>query len=129
MSSPTGRTERAIRRSAAAWLLAIALLAAALSGCGSTQGTDGRALFATNCALCHGPAGQGTDQGPSLRVVRYLPEQLSDAEMAAGIRNGVPEQEFDYGPMPAFPRLDDDEIDAIVEVVRDLQREGGLLDP
>jgi len=31
--------------------------------------------------------------------------------------------------MPASPRLDDDEVDAIVEVVRELQRDAGLLEP
>lgn len=118
-----------MRWSAAVWLLSIALVAGVLSGCGGAQETDGRALFATNCALCHGPEGQGNDQGPSLRVARYLPDELSDAEMAEGIRNGVPEEHFDYGPMPAFPRLSDEQIDAIVDTVRDLQREGGLLDP
>jgi len=129
MTSSPRRAGRAIRLSAVLWVLAIALVAGVLSGCGGTQATDGRALFATNCALCHGPEGRGNDQGPSLRAVRYLPDQLSDAEMAEGIRNGVPEEHFDLGPMPAFPRLDDEEIDAIVEVVRDQQREAGLLDP
>jgi len=117
------RTPWAIRLSATAWLLGIGLLAAALSGCGGGQEADGRALFAANCAVCHGDGGQGNDRGPSLLDARYLPDQLSDAEMAAGIRNGVDEEHFDFGPMPASPRLEDEQVDAIVEVVRELQRD------
>ncbi len=121
MVPSTPRAPWATRLSASVWLLGVAVLAAVLSGCDSGRNVDGRALFATNCAVCHGTDGQGNDQGPSLREARYRPDQLSDAEIAAAIRNGVPEEAFDYGPMPAFPRLDDEEVDAIVEVVRDLQ--------
>ncbi|MFO7777841.1 MAG: cytochrome c [Nitriliruptoraceae bacterium] len=108
--------------SASVWLLIVGLLAAVLSGCGGDQEVDGRALFAANCAVCHGDAGQGNERGPSLLDARYLPDQLSDAEMAAGIRDGVPEEHFEFGPMPAFPQLEDEQVDAIVEVVRELQR-------
>lgn len=121
MSHSTPRSAWATRLSAPAWLLGVGLLAAVLSGCGSSQAADGRALFAANCALCHGTSGQGTDQGPSLREARYRSDQLSDADIAAAIRNGVPELAFDFGPMPAFPRLEDEQVDAVVEVVRELQ--------
>lgn len=64
--------------------LAAALLAAALSACttathggnavvvgtGATLGGDkkaGAAVFAANCASCHGPEGAGGDVAPSLR--------------------------------------------------------------
>jgi mono/diheme cytochrome c family protein len=129
MRHPAPASVRAARLSAAVWLVAVGAVAAVLSGCGTGGESDGRALFATNCAVCHGPAGEGTEQGPSLLDARYLPDQLSDAEMAAGIRNGVPEREFEFGPMPAFPRFEDDDLDAVVEVVRELQREAGLLEP
>lgn len=122
MTSSTPRTTWATRLSASAWLLGIGLLAAGLSGCGGGQEADGRALFAANCALCHGDAGQGNERGPSLLDARYLPDQLSDADMAAGIRNGVDEEHFEFGPMPAFPQLEDEQVDAVVEVVRELQR-------
>lgn len=98
------------------------LLATVLSGCDSAGNVDGRALFAANCAVCHGAAGQGNDKGPSLLKARYRPDQLSDAEIAASIRNGVAEEESEYGPMPAFRQFDDDQVEALVEVVRELQR-------
>jgi mono/diheme cytochrome c family protein len=121
MTPSPARTPWAARLSASIWLLGVALLAGLLSGCGSGRDLDGRALFAANCAVCHGATGQGNDQGPSLREARYRPEQLSDAEVADSIRNGVPEEEFEFGPMPAFPQFDDAQVEALVEVVRELQ--------
>ena len=129
MTTPSVSTPRATRLSVAAWLAGVSVLASGLSGCGTAAEIDGRALFATNCAVCHGAAGEGTEQGPSLLDARYLPDGLSDAGMADAIRDGVPEREFEFGPMPGFPRLDDDEVDAVVEVVRELQRDAGLLEP
>jgi len=129
VTPPASRNAPTTRLSAVAWLAGILLIASALSGCGNADEADGRALFATNCAVCHGPSGEGNEQGPALVDGRYLPDHLSDAAMAAAIRNGVPERQFEFGPMPASPRLDDDEVDAVVEVVRELQRDAGLLEP
>ncbi len=129
MARPASRNAPTTRLSAVAWLAGILLVASALSGCGTADEIDGRALFANNCAVCHGPSGEGTEQGPALVDGRYLPDHLSDEGVAAAIRNGVPERQFEFGPMPASPRLDDDEVDAIVEVVRELQRDAGLLEP
>lgn len=113
------------RRAAVLWAAVLSAAAVGLAGCGGEAEADGRALFATNCAVCHGVAGEGNEQGPPLTDARYLPDQLSDAGVAAAIRNGVPEREFEFGPMPGFSRFDDREIDAIVEVVRELQGEAG----
>jgi mono/diheme cytochrome c family protein len=123
MTPSPARIPWAARLSASIWLLGVALLAGLLSGCGSgsARDVDGRALFASNCAVCHGTTGQGTDQGPSLREARYRPEQLSDADVADSIRNGVPAPESEYGPMPAFRQFDDAQVEALVKVVRELQ--------
>jgi mono/diheme cytochrome c family protein len=123
MTPPPSRRPWPARLSASIWLLGVVLLAGTLSGCGSGSGrnVDGRALFAANCAVCHGTTGQGTDRAPSLREARYRPEQLSDADVADSIRNGVPDRESEYGPMPAFRQFDDAQIEALVEVVRELQ--------
>ena len=109
------------RGPAAVLLLASSAVALLLSGCGDGQQVDGRALFAANCAVCHGAAGEGGDGAPPLTDPAYLPDQLSDAEVAAAIRGGVSEVPDGYGPMPAFSRFDDDQIAALVEVVRELQ--------
>ena len=47
---------------------------------------DGAALFASSgCTQCHGPAGLGTEKGPSLRDVR---KRLSEAQMQHQIHDG-----------------------------------------
>jgi mono/diheme cytochrome c family protein len=123
MTPPSSRSPWSARLSASIWLVGLVLLAGMLSGCGSggDRNVDGRALWAANCAVCHGPTGQGTDQAPSLREARYRPEQLSDADVADSIRNGVPDPQSEYGPMPAFRQFDDPQVEALVEVVRELQ--------
>lgn len=109
-------------RGAAAALLALcALLAAVITGCAGDGQSDGAALFATNCAACHGAAGEGGQGAPPLTDPAYLPDQLSDAEVADAIRNGVQEVPDGYGTMPAFSRFDDEQLAALVEVVRELQ--------
>lgn len=109
------------RLPATALLVVSSAIALLLSGCGDEGEVDGRALFATNCAACHGSSGQGGQGAPPLTDPAYLPDQLSDAEVAAAIRGGVSEVRDGYGQMPAFSRLDDDQIAALVEVVRELQ--------
>lgn len=111
------------------WAVAIATVATVVAGCGPSEPPDGAALFAANCAVCHGPAAQGVDdQGPSLLEDRYLADAFSDEAIAASIRDGVPSSEDRWAPMPSFPRFEDDQLDAVVAHVRELQRRAGLSD-
>ena len=112
---------RSGRRPAAVLLAGVGLLGALLSGCGDDGEVDGRALFAANCAVCHGTAGEGGAGAPPLTDPAYLPDQLSDAEVAAAIRGGVRDVREGYGAMPAFSNLTEEQIAALVEVVRELQ--------
>ncbi len=81
----------------------------------------GEATYRASCAQCHGGDLSGTDRGPSLLEPVYGPDQLTDAELADAIRNGVEEDLWDFGPMPANGALGDEQIDAIVEFVRSEQ--------
>jgi len=111
------------------WLATIATVAVVLGGCGPSEPPDAAALFAANCAVCHGPAGQGVDdQGPSLLDDGYLAEVFPDEAVAAAIRNGVTSSDERWAPMPGFPRFDDDQLDAVVGYVRELQRRAALSD-
>ncbi len=112
---------RSGRRPAGVLLALIGTLAAVLGGCGNDGETDGQALFDANCAVCHGPAGEGAAGAPPLTDPAYLPDQLSDAEVADAIRGGVSDVRDGYGAMPAFSNLDEEQIAALVEVVRELQ--------
>jgi cytochrome c oxidase cbb3-type subunit 3 len=72
---------------------------------------DGDRLYHQNCVACHGEGGEG-----GVGVPLNLPDFLavaSDDYLRATIRNGRPGR-----VMPAFPRLADAELDAIVAYLR-----------
>lgn len=104
--------------------------AAACGGSGSETASsgdaDGEALYAANCASCHGADLTGTDLGPSHLSIVYEPSHHPDESFEAAIRNGAPQHHWDFGPMPPIEGLDDDEIDAIIEFIRSEQERRGL---
>jgi cytochrome c oxidase cbb3-type subunit 3 len=85
-----------------------------LAGLGASQAIaapDGAALFARNCAACHGSMGTG-----GIGVPLALPSfqaSISDDYLRQTIRLGRPGR-----VMPAFGNLKPDEIEAIVSYVR-----------
>ena len=114
----------------AAALLAVAVFAAACGG--EASGADGDAfargesLYANNCVACHGPAGTGTTVGPPLVHIVYEPSHHSDESFQRAVAEGVVAHHWDFGPMPAMPGLDRDEVADIIAYVRALQREAGI---
>ena len=88
--------------------------------------TSTLAIYATECARCHGPKGDGGTvtvlkkklKVPSLKVGHALDH--SDADLTKQIRDG------DEGEMPAFKdRLKPEEITNLVRLIRQWQREAG----
>lgn len=116
-----------IRTAAVVWLAGIGATATALTSCAPDTPPDPAALFASNCAVCHGPAGGGIEErGPSLLDDAMLLAALGDEEIATAIREGVPSSQDRWAPMPGFPRFDDAEVAAVVGYVRELQRRAAL---
>ncbi len=114
-------------------LLGVALLHGCASGGGGAADGEvdlasGRELFAQNCAVCHGPAADGTDQGPPLVHELYVPSHHADESFQVAVARGVQPHHWDFGAMPPIPALDRDEVADIVAHVRSLQTEAGLLD-
>lgn len=73
----------------------------------------GRQLYATNCARCHGPEGQGTPRAPALNVKSFL-TKTSDQAMIMIISGGIPGT-----AMPAWgDRMSAADIQAIVGFIR-----------
>jgi len=106
-------------------LLGISITIASASigaACGADGPTTtlgrGEAIYGANCAQCHGDDLAGTDRGPSLLEPIYGPDQLSDAEVADAIRNGVDEELWEFGPMPANGAITDTQVEAIIAFVR-----------
>jgi mono/diheme cytochrome c family protein len=84
---------------------------------GAAFGASGAALWAQNCASCHGKDGSGnTTMGKKLAVQDYTKSQsFSDAEAANVIKNGK-------GKMKAYKQLSDADVKALVAYVRSLKK-------
>lgn len=105
----------------------------ALASCGADADTrrtagpaDGAALYGAACASCHGADLRGSPVGPSQLSEVYVPSHHSDATYRTAIKNGSPAHHWDFGPMPAFPGLSDEQITAIIGHIRTVQEREGF---
>lgn len=87
---------------------------------------QGKALFEQNCAVCHGPAGDGTTQGPPLVHIIYEPNHHADAAFVLAARNGVRAHHWRFGDMAPLPDVTDQMVLEIVSYIRWLQRQVGI---
>jgi quinoprotein glucose dehydrogenase len=77
----------------------------------TAESSPGR-LYFSQCAVCHGENMEGAPPAiPSLVRAR---EQMSEAEIASTVKNGK-------GRMPGFSNLNDDQLSALVSLVKDGQ--------
>ena len=88
----------------------------------------GEPLYQANCTVCHGADLGGAPRGPALLDPIYLPDQHPDSTFVDAVRNGVPEHDWSFGPMPVVGGLSTDDIADIVAFVRAQQRAAGLLE-
>jgi cytochrome c oxidase cbb3-type subunit III len=95
-------------------LICLVLLLPAVVKCESTETAlqQGKALFRSNCAFCHGPTGLG-GRGPNLHGTLNNGER--DADIEAVIKKGVP-----GSAMPAF-LFEPDEMTALVKFIKSLR--------
>ncbi|MFT5358457.1 MAG: mono/diheme cytochrome c family protein [Polyangiales bacterium] len=121
-SHSPGRTLWVHRNSLAAGLLAVGLTFGA--GCKSegSPAAEGKKLYGTACAKCHGDEGKGgivtTPGGSTSRDLTNAAWQASvtDEELRQLIRDG-------RGPMPAFGAIFSvDRIDTVVKHVRTFRK-------
>ncbi|MFN2398825.1 MAG: cytochrome c [Gemmatimonadaceae bacterium] len=87
----------------------------------------GEQLFVANCSKCHGQWARGTAVGPPLVHDFYRPGHHSDAAFILAVSNGVAAHHWNFGNMPAQPKITRDELTQMIEYVRWLQREAGIL--
>jgi mono/diheme cytochrome c family protein len=102
-----------------------------LSACGdngdSASGApDGAALYAANCASCHGSDLRGTAKGPPHLSIVYEPNHHSDESFRRAIEQGVRAHHWDFGDMAPIPGLTAAQIDAIISYVRSMQEREGF---
>jgi mono/diheme cytochrome c family protein len=74
--------------------------------------TNGETLYGGSCAVCHGPAGEGTSIAPDPINDEDLLAELSDEDLITIMREGV------EGKMPAQSGLDDEELLDLVAFLR-----------
>lgn len=85
---------------------------------------EGKELYDTYCAACHGVDGVGTGAGPSLLLPEYLPDQMDDTAFLVAVTEGVEPSE-EWGGMSPIPALEHSQIARITAYVRELQTEAG----
>ena len=98
-------------------LITSVIVAIVFASSGAAFAADGAALWAKNCASCHGKDGSGnTTMGKKLGVKDYSKDQgFSDAEAANVIKNGK-------GKMKAYKQFSDADVKALVAYVRSLKK-------
>jgi len=95
------------------------LILCAIACTSTLRAVDGRQVFNTNCASCHGVDGKArTPAGKALGAKDLCASKLSDAEIEKQITNGVQDASGKQR-MPAFKsRLTAEEITALVAHVK-----------
>jgi mono/diheme cytochrome c family protein len=86
----------------------------------------GKALFEQNCSPCHGPAADGTTQGPPLVHIIYEPNHHGDASFVLAARNGVRAHHWRFGDMAPLPNVTEEMVLEIVGYIRWMQRQVGI---
>lgn len=87
----------------------------------------GRELMNAKCADCHGVDGTGgSKKGPPLLHAMYREEVFPAHQFKRSILEGKREKNWRFGPMPAMPELGDDNVDAIIAFVREVQAANGV---
>jgi len=110
-----------MKTSIASSLIAASLVVAA----GSALASDGKAVFDTNCAKCHGTDGKGATKmgikagSPDLTDAK-VQAALTDEKIIKVIKEGV--VVGDKTKMKAFPDLSADDVKAVAGYVKSLKK-------
>ncbi len=108
--------------------ITVLLVACSQQESSSSEGDapSGADLYGQSCASCHGVDLRGTDQGPPHLSQVYASSHHGDASFRTAIAQGSPAHHWDFGDMPPVDGLSDDEVDLIIEYIRDQQDIQGL---
>jgi mono/diheme cytochrome c family protein len=113
----------------------LAIVALMASSCGSDSDVSrapdqpiipGQVLYAENCASCHGQDLRGSNGGPSLLSIFYEPNHHTDASFRRAIETGSVQHHWTFGDMAPVEGLTEDDADAIIAYVRDVQESEGF---
>ena len=121
-------------------VIAMAAVSVAIAACGSSEKNDekqppltqeqlvakGRSIFNSTCATCHSVSLQGGSMAPSMLQAAFAPAQLPDSAISQAIQNGVNDNRFGKGPMPAQPSVHPKDIPAVIAYIRWVQQANGI---
>ena len=82
--------------------------------------------FDANCAECHGQNAAGSDRGPSFVHKIYSPNQHADGAFYGAAMLDAVQHHWRFGNMPAQPQVNNNDVAAIVQYVRELQQANGI---
>lgn len=88
---------------------------------------SGKIAFEQVCAKCHGTNALGTDKGPPLLHQIYNPGHHGDASIYRAIKYGSRQHHWRFGNMPPQPNVSDQQINAIIRYIRELQAANGIV--
>ncbi len=87
----------------------------------------GSAVYAENCAQCHGDNAAGRNGiAPPLAHRIYEPNHHGDAAFQLAVKNGVRGHHWRFGDMPAIEDVSVEQVESVVAYVRALQRANGI---
>ncbi|HUL54502.1 MAG TPA: c-type cytochrome [Opitutaceae bacterium] len=105
------------------WLTAVPAGALLLAWPCAGRAADGPALFADNCASCHGADGKArTPAGRKVHAKDLSLSQLTDEGIVRQIREGFRDSHGQPAMPPFKERLSDEEIKALVPMVKSFRK-------
>jgi cytochrome c len=87
---------------------------------------EGEAKFNNFCSRCHGPRGQGTNNGPPLVHKIYEPNHHADMAFQRAAAQGVRAHHWKFGNMPKIDGVVPEDVSQIIAYIRWLQRQAGI---
>ena len=82
--------------------------------------------FEKYCMVCHGPKGQGSEQGPPLVNQVYRPDHHADLSFHFAVRDGVKSHHWNYGDMKPVPLITLEETEHVIAFIREEQKRAGI---
>jgi cytochrome c oxidase cbb3-type subunit III len=99
----------------------LGLVSATVLPAQQTSPPPGAAIFASNCATCHGADGRGGEHAPNIATAPEV-QHLADRDLAGIVKNGIP-----GAGMPAFSSLNPQQVGEVVGYLRILQGRGDIV--
>ncbi len=91
-----------------------------------TEFQKGETSFNSNCMVCHGIKGAGTDKGPTFLSRIYHPNHHGDQAFYRAAMQGVRAHHWEFGDMPPVEGMTREIMVDIISYIRWLQREAGI---